>query len=58
MMMLKKAVAGALVAGALVILVAVPGETAAAQGTLQVPASCHDAYGGPGGGCPSGVNGH
>jgi len=52
MMMLKRTVAGALVAGALVVLVAVPGETAAAQGTSHVPATCHDVEGGPGGGCP------
>jgi len=52
MMMLKRTVAGALVAGALVVLVAVPGEAAAAQGTSPVPTTCHDVEGGPGGGCP------
>jgi hypothetical protein len=58
MTMLKKTFVGALMAGALVVLVAVPVETAAAQGTSQVPTSCHDTDGAPGGGCPTGVNHH
>jgi hypothetical protein len=58
MMMLKRTVVGALIAGALVVFGAVPGAAAAAQGTSQVPTTCHDAEGGPGGGCPLGVLGH
>jgi hypothetical protein len=58
MMMLKRTVVGALLAGALVVVVAVPGEAAAAQGQSHVPTSCHDTEGGPGGGCPLGVLGH
>jgi hypothetical protein len=58
MMMLKRTVVGALIAGALVVLVAVPGEAAAAQGTSHVPATCHDTEGGPGGGCPLTTVGH
>jgi hypothetical protein len=60
MMMLKRTIAGALAAGALVVFVAVPGTAVArsipGQSTLHV-ASCTDAYGGPGGGCPTAVNG-
>jgi hypothetical protein len=56
MMMLKRTVVVALAAGALALSVAVPGETAAAQGISGqgrsgVPTSCHDVVGGPGGGC-------
>jgi hypothetical protein len=59
MMMLKKTIVGALAAGALVVFVAVPGVTVAqglsGQSKLHV-ASCTDGFGGPGGGCPTGVN--
>lgn len=57
MTMLRRTVVGALLAGALVVLVAVPG-AAAAAGTSNAPTTCHDTQGGPGGGCPLGVLGH
>jgi hypothetical protein len=51
MMMLKRTVVGALIAGALVVLAVGPAQ-AAVSGTAHV-ATCHDDFGDPGGGCPS-----
>jgi hypothetical protein len=64
MNMVKRTIVGVLAAGALVVLVAVPdsaaqgisGQNISGQGTLHVD-SCHDAFGGPGGGCPT-ADGH
>jgi hypothetical protein len=55
MMMLKRTVVGALIAGALVVLAVGPAQ-AAAHGTVHV-ATCHDDFGGPGGGCPNQTGG-
>lgn len=69
MSMVKRTIVGVLAAGALVVLVAVPdsaarglsglntsGPNISGQGALHVD-SCHDGFGGPGGGCPT-ADGH